>query len=145
MIRLRSIAAVIATPILLSSAACTSSHKLDENARIATTAPENIAWGAARREDVIGYFESERITGEAAASLRKIYYSFASDGTYAGAALVQDAGKSTFQVLSGKWTLTGPTIKLGDDGAPTKIFAAPDRLRLDSDGGSVTLRRGKTE
>jgi hypothetical protein len=129
----------------LALAACGSSHPLDKTERAVKVAPEAIAWRVAAREDVIGYFESEHITGEAAGSLRRAFYSFASDGTYSGAALVQDAGKATFQVLSGKWKLTAGSLDLGPDSSPAKAYAAPDRLKLDSEGGSAVFRRGKAE
>lgn len=129
----------------LSLAACGTSHALDRTERAVKAAPEAIAWRAATREDVIGYFESEHVTGEAAASLRRAFYAFAADGTYSGAALVQENGKAKFQVLSGRWTLAGGVLDLGPDASPAKAYAAPDRLKLDSDGGSAVFRRGKTE
>lgn len=129
----------------LASAACsmTESNKIDEKARAAKVAPENVAWKAATRDDVVGYFESDRITGDAAASLLRVFYSFAADGTYSGAALVQEAGASKFQVLAGHWKLEGNTLDLGPDAAPAKAQAAPGRLRLDSEGGSATFHKGE--
>lgn len=128
-----------------ASTGCAASHPLDKKDRAVAAAPEAIAWRPATREDVIGYFESERITGEAAGALRRAFYAFAADGTYSGAALVQEGGKSTFQVLSGKWTWKAGLLDLGPDAPPAKAFAAPDRLKLDSEGGSAVFRRGKAE
>ncbi len=121
--------------------ACTPSHPLAPTARAVAPAPETVTWAPARREDVAGFFESERITGDAAATLRRVWYSFAADGTWSGAALVDDGGRTAFQVLSGRWTVDGGVLRLGGDSAPARAFAAPDRLRLDSDGGSVLFRR----
>ena len=137
--------AIVFTLALLSTAACTESKKLDAKDRAAVVAPEAVAWRPAAREDVLGYFESERITGEAAASVRRVYYSFAADGTYTGAALVQDGARAAFQTLSGRWTLAGQALSLGSDAAPARAFAAPDRLRLDSDGGVAYFRRGRAD
>jgi hypothetical protein len=133
--------------LALATAACgmTQSNKLDEKARAASVAPENVAWKPATRADVVGYFESDRITGEAAASLRKVFYSFAADGTYSGAALVQEGAASKFQVLSGAWRLEGNVLDLGPDSTPAKAQAAPGRLRLDSEGGSAVFHKGATD
>ena len=60
--------------LLLALGACTPSSTIPEQDRAAPAADESIAWRPATREDVVGYFESERVTGEAAASLRKVYY-----------------------------------------------------------------------
>lgn len=123
---------------------CASSHKVDEKERTLALAPEQVAWASARPEDVAGYFESERVTGEAAVGVRRIYYAFQPDGTYTGAALVQEAGKPAFQTLSGRWALQGGTLRLGDD-PPVKVSASPGRLRLESEAGSVVLRRAKSD
>jgi hypothetical protein len=140
--RSASLAALVASAL---SCACTSSHPLEKKDRAVVEAPEAVVWHEAARTDVVGYFESDRITGDAAGSLRRAFYSFAADGTFSGAALVQDAGKTTFQVLSGKWSLRAGALDLGPDSPPAKAFAAPDRLKLESEGGSVVFHRGKTE
>ena len=142
--RLSSLVALLA-PVSLALAACGTSHPLDKGERAVKAAPEAIAWRVAAREDVVGYFESEHITGEAAGSLRRAFYSFAGDGTYSGAALVQEGGKATFQVLAGKWKLTAGALDLGPDSSPAKAYAAPDRLKLDSEGGTAVFRRGRAE
>jgi hypothetical protein len=134
----------LAAILTLALAGCTASHKLDERERALGIAPDDVVWVPARTEDVVGYFESERVTGEAAANVRRLYYDFAADRTYSGAALVQDAGRASFQTLTGRWGLEGSALRLGDD-PPAKAFAAPDRLRLDSEGGSVVLRRAKSD
>lgn len=141
---LRSLRSATAAALgFLPLVACGSSRPLEKKDRDVLAAPETIAWHPATRADLLGYFESEQISGEAAGSLLRVYYVFAADGTYSGAALVLDGGTSAFQVLSGKFTFDGSTLRLGDDGTPTHAFAAPGRLRLDSDGGSATFRRGK--
>ncbi|MFO0931817.1 MAG: hypothetical protein U1E39_03810 [Planctomycetota bacterium] len=132
-----------AVGLLAALAGCAGSSRLDAAHRAADAAEPAVAWADARREDLVGYFESERVSGDAAASLRRVYYVFEADGSYTGAALVTDGAHSTFQVLAGHWTLRGTTLSLGDDAAPARVFSAPDRLRLDSEGGSVVLHRGK--
>lgn len=125
--------------LLLSG--CASSKPLDPSQRAAPTVRKDVAWGPPKREDLLGSFASESITGEAAASLRRVYYVFDADGTYSGAALVQDGAHAVFQVLSGRWTLTGSVLTLGDDPAPIEVSAAPDRVRLSSEGGVAVLLR----
>jgi hypothetical protein len=125
--------------------ACTSSKTLDAKERRVEPALETVAWSPATRDDVLGYFESERVTGDAASSVRKVYYSFAADGTYTGAALVQEGSRATFQTLSGRWTLASGSLTLGDDAPPAKAFASPGRLRIDSAGGAAFFRRGTLE
>lgn len=134
--------AALAVGLAGALAACAGSGRLETGKRAADVAEPQVAWADAQREDLLGYFESERVTGEAAASLRRVYYVFDADGSYSGAALVADGAHRPFQVLSGHWTLRGTTLSLGDDAAPARAFAAKDRLRLDSDGGSVVFRRG---
>jgi len=140
----RPVAALVAA-FGLAASACTASHPLDTKERAVVAAPETVAWQPATRGDVVGYFESERITGEAAASLRKVLYSFAEDGTWTGAALVQEGARATFQTLSGTWRLEGATLHLGDDAAPARASAAPGRLRLESEGGTAYFLRGKAD
>ena len=127
---------------LLVLSACTASKPLDPKDRAAAPPPEAVAWHPATREDILGYFESERIAGEAAGALRRAFYAFAADGSYSGAALVQEGSHATFQVLSGRWTLTGQTLSLGEGSTPAKASAAPDRLRLESEGSTAYFRRG---
>ena len=102
--------------------------------------PEDVRWGPARKEDVLGSFESDSVTGEAAASVRRVEYVFDADGTYSGAALVQEAKRATFQTLSGRWRFENGTLRLGDD-PPARTEAAPGRLRLTTEGGTVTFHR----
>lgn len=142
---MRAAIAGAAAVLLAACGAFGASASLPKEQRAAEVAPENVAWRPATREDVVGWFESERVTGEAAASLRRVWYSFGADGTYSGAALVQEHDKAAFQTLSGKWSLENGTLNLGEDTPPAKAFAAPDRLRLDAEGGSATFRRGKAE
>jgi hypothetical protein len=139
----RPVLAVVVASAALT--ACFSSHPIDTTRRATEPAPPSIAWRPASRADLVGWFESDRITGEAAASIHRVWYAFAADGTYSGSALIRDGAHETFQTLSGTWRLDGSTLSLGADSPPAKAFAAEGRLRMDSDGGSVTFRRGKAE
>ena len=138
--------AALAVLLPVALAACgTPSGGIAAGDRAVSAKDVQVVWGKATRADVVGYFESDHVSGEAASSVRRVLYSFADDGTFSGAALVQEGPRATFQVLSGKWTLSGDTLTLGAESAPAKVSAAPGRLKLDSEGGSVTFRRGKAE
>jgi len=140
-VRAHRAADVLATALLAVLAGCTPSKTVEKGERAALPKPEDAVWRPATREDVVGDFESERVTGAAAASLRRAYYSFAADGTYSGAALVQEDARAVFQVLSGRWSLAKGTLRLEADEA--KASAAPGLLRLESEGGTVVLRRAR--
>ncbi len=128
-----------------SSAACgafVAARALPKEDRDVLANPEDVSWAPAKREDVVGSFESESVSGEAAGALRRVYYVFSEDGSYTGAALVQEAKNPEFQVLSGTWALEGSSLRVGD-AEPAKASASPGRLRLEAPGGTVVLKRSK--
>ena len=98
------------------------------------------AWGSVRESDLDGWFESTHIEGDAAISFLRIEYFFAADGTYSGAALAIDTAGPEFQTLIGRWRLDGDQLDLGE-GNSARVQAAPGWLKLESEGGSVVLRR----
>lgn len=108
----------------------------------AVEAPEERApdWREPQAADLEGLWESVAIEGEVAASLSRVWYHFAADGTYSGAALVLAEANPAFQTLSGSWTLRGAALDLGD-GTTVRASIAADRLRLESEGGIAVLRR----
>ena len=87
-----------------------------------------------------GLYESVDIRGEAAASLRKIYYLFAPDGTYTAAALGQDGALYAFQTLSGTWHHGAAGLVL-DGGEPVTLEAAGDLVRLTAPTGVLVMQR----
>ena len=125
---------------LLAAPACIMPSVLDEKARAVERAPAEVEWRAARAEDFLGLFESVSIEGEQAAALWKVYYHFASDGTFTGAALVIGGPQPAFQTLSGTWKLDADGLDLGD-GQPVRASCAPDQLKLESAGTVVILKR----
>ncbi|MEO6595913.1 MAG: hypothetical protein ABIP94_14265 [Planctomycetota bacterium] len=88
-----------------------------------------------------GLYESIDIRGEAAVSLRKVYYLFAADGTYTAAALTEVDGVPSFQTLNGVWDSTSAGLAL-DGRAPVLLERAPEHLRLTAPKGVLVLRRG---
>jgi hypothetical protein len=132
--------------LFLATPACITPNVLDKNARAVEAPPAQIAWQAAKAADFNGLFESTSIEGEAAASLWKIYYHFANDGTFTGAALVIGGPQPAFQTLSGTWKLDERGLDLGD-GQLVRAFATAEQLKIEHEGdaevpgGVVILRR----
>jgi hypothetical protein len=99
----------------------------------------SLAWHDAARDELLGLFESIAIEGEVAGSLWRVWYHFASDGTYSGAALVLGGVDPEFQTLSGTWSLDGGALDLGQ-GQVVRVQAADSHLRMESEGGAVIFR-----
>jgi len=130
---------------LLATPACITPNVVDRSARAVEANADALAWTAAQSEDVAGYFESVSIEGEAAASLSRIYYHFApnangASGTYTGAALLVVGAAPQFQTLSGDWSLADGWLEFSD-GSRARAFAAPEHLKLETEGGVAILRR----
>lgn len=129
-----------ALAVLLALPACIAPSVVASSGRAVAEPAQEIAWRPATAADLDGTFESERIEGEAAAALLHLWYQFAPDGRYSGAALVVGEHGPGFQTLAGTFTLTGETLDLGD-GALARLSAARDRLRLESEGTTLVLKR----
>ena len=132
---------IAATLWLGITPACLASTVMPREERAAPAAAPLVEWRSAERADLLGYFEAETIEGEAAASLWKVYYHFAEDQSYTGAALVRPPdAPPQFQTLSGQWQLEAGGLVL--DGAdPVQALAGEGRLKLVAPGGSLLLRR----
>jgi hypothetical protein len=87
-----------------------------------------------------GLYESLAITGDAALSLRRIYYLFRPDGTYTAAALTEGERGAAFQTLNGTWSNTATGLSL-DGAEPVRLERADEHLRITAPNGSVVLRR----
>ncbi|MBL8841101.1 MAG: hypothetical protein JNL90_06150 [Planctomycetes bacterium] len=130
---------------LLWAPGCIAPSVLDDAQRLPeTTAPARLDWRPAQAADLHGYWESSAVEGEAAVALRKLYYLFASDGRYTGAALVAGDTGPQFQTLDGRWTLADGVLDLGD-GATAEAQVAPGWLRLVNEGGTLLLERSVLE
>jgi len=108
----------------------------------AVVAPEaQLDWRPAEVGDIAGLFDSTAIDGPVAGALLRVHYDFADDGSYSGAALVQDGALRAYQTLVGRWSLSAPgRLELGE-GVEARAEVAPEHLRLTSEAGSVVLRR----
>jgi hypothetical protein len=131
---------LLAAGCALLASACIASSVVESSGRAVAPASVELDWRPARGEDLRGLFESVSIEGEAAASLWRVLYVFAEDGSYSGAALVLGAGNPEFQTLSGRWALVGDDLDLGD-GQTVRASVAADHLKLESAGGIAILRR----
>jgi len=136
--------AVIAGLVLASStmlASCIGSSLIDTNQRMLQLEPVQREWSLPSPQDVEGQFESTEITGAAAGSVLKIYYYFAGDGRFSGAALVIGSSGPTFQVLEGRWALSEGKLSLGSDSEAATVHRCGDLLRLTTTDGRVVLKR----
>ncbi|MBL8863673.1 MAG: hypothetical protein JNK02_16910 [Planctomycetes bacterium] len=128
----------------LGAPACIAPSVVQSSGRAVALDSAPLEWRPATPDDVAGLFESASIEGEAAAALWRVWYAFAADGTYSGAALVLGETHPVFQTLSGSWTLSDGQLDLGD-GQTAPVAAAEDHLRLEGDGGVVILRRCRVQ
>lgn len=133
--------ALLACGLLMPLAGCIPSNVLAPDQRIATVAMEDRVFTPATNLQLEGFYESVEITGDAAVSLRKVYYLFQQGGAYTAAALIQDQGASSFQTLTGTWSLDASGLRL-DDSDPVPLETSDEFVRMRSPGGTLVLRRG---
>lgn len=137
-------AVLAAAAIGLLAAACIPSNVVAPTERMVVEPTDALAFAPAAAADVVGFHESLDVQGDAAASLRKVYYLFEADGSYTGAALVDDGERRAFQTLTGHWQLTAEGLVL--DGQPAaSCEATAGQLRITAPTGVLRLRRAKAE
>lgn len=100
-----------------------------------------LAWRPCAEADLVGSFASRSIEGDAALSLKKVYYVFLAGGRYTGAALVEADEGLSFQTLGGTYVLQAGMLAL--DGAAAAQCEAADGgfLRIAVEGGAIVLCR----
>jgi len=128
----------------LLGAACIGSNVVAPTERMVPAADAELPFAPATAAELVGFHESIDIRGDAAVALRKVYYLFAADGSYTGAALADDGERLAFQTLTGTWTL-GPDGLALDGQPPTPCDAAADQLRIRAPNGELRLRRKPVE
>lgn len=134
----RSLALAIASVLPIG---CIASNVVAPEQRMVANDPAQMAWAPADAAPFDGLYESVDIRGDAAVSLRRIWYVFATGGGYTGAALADSDGRLAFQTLSGTWALTPAGLVL-DDGEPVACEMAPGHLRITAKTGVVVLKKG---
>ena len=87
-----------------------------------------------------GLYSSVEITGDAAITLRRVFYVFRADGTYTAAALAEAGERAEFQTLSGTWSSDPRGLSL-DGAEPALLEQAEGHLRITAPNGAVVLRR----
>ena len=117
--------------VALTAAACIASNVVAPQQRLVVDDLAALEWAPAPELPLLGLYESVDIRGEAAATLRKVYYRFAADGTYTAAALIESAGAFQFQTIDGTWRANEDGLVL-DDGEPVQLDRA--------DGGFLRIR-----
>jgi hypothetical protein len=125
-----------------AGAGCVASGTLDPSAR-AVAEPEvapPLDWRPATAQDLDGLYVSVEIRGAAAAVLRELRYWLDSGGEFSGAALFV-VPSPRFETLSGRWTLEGGRLTLGEGAAPATAEVAGDLLRITGEEGTVVLER----
>jgi hypothetical protein len=119
---------------------CIASNVVAPEQRLVAARVDQIPFQPAGAVRLDGLYESIDILGDAAVSLRKIYYLFAPGGTYTAAALADLDGALQFQTLDGSWAASASGLAL-DGAEPVPLEQAPDHLRLTAPTGTVVLRK----
>jgi len=118
---------------------CIASNVVATEDRLVTTGTAALSFAPAPELQLQGLYESIEIRGDAAVSLRKVYYLFAAGGTYTAAALTEADGVPSFQTLNGTWQSTAAGLVL-DDRPPVLLEQATGHLRITADNGVLVLR-----
>lgn len=120
---------------------CIASNVVAAKDRQVAVAAEELPWQPATSAILDGLYESIEVCGDAATTLRKVYYVFQPDGSYTGAALVEADGAFRFQTLVGTWRVVDGGLSL-DEGPVVRVDTAPEHLRITAANGVLVLRRG---
>lgn len=126
--------------VLLPAAGCIASNVVAEDERLVVADVDQLVFQPASVVALDGLYASVDIRGDAAVSLRRIWYLFEPGGRYTAAALVEVDGMPTFQTLVGTWASSAAGLVL-DGGAPVDCAMAGDHVRLSTPTGVVILRR----
>ena len=119
-----ALAAALAATSALTG--CYGDMTVEAQARAVSLEAPEPSWRAATPDDLDGFFESTRLTGETAGAVLKTYYQFAPDGDYSGAALVLSDEGPRFLVIAeeGRWTLDREGLDLHDGSGKLELYAA---------------------
>lgn len=134
------LSAMVLLSMAFSLAGCIASNVVATSDRLVAPAVAALPFAPAGEIVLDGLYESVDIQGDAAVSLRKIYYRFVADGHYTGAALSEAVGPPAFETLTGTWAITPQGLVL-DGGEPVPLEVAEGHLRLSAPSGCVVLRK----
>lgn len=137
---MRSVRVLLALTVALPLG-CIPSNVVADEQRAVMLKPDELAWAASAPASLSGLYESVRIEGEIASGMWRVYYHFATNGAFSGAALILDENGPAFQTLRGRYSLADGEIRLGEDAEPARLGTAPDHLRISTADGTIVLRR----
>jgi hypothetical protein len=129
-----------AAAMCLPGGGCIASNVVAPEQRLVSRNPAALPFAVPAAAQLDGLYESIEISGDAAVSLRKVYYCFGRDGVYTAAALTEAEGVQSFQTLNGSWAFGARGLSL-DQAEPVLLEAANDHLRLTAASGVLVLRR----
>jgi hypothetical protein len=136
--------AAVALAAAGSLGGCIASNVVAAEDRLVATAPADLQWVAAPGRALEGLYESVEIRGDAAVSLRRVYYLFGPENAYTAAALIEADGASAFQAHSGTWQWVDGKLAL-DDQPPVLLEHAEEHLRLTTPTWVLVLRRSRLQ
>lgn len=125
---------------LVGLAGCIPSNVVAKQDRMVEAPLAELVFAPGDAAQLSGFYQSVAITGDAAVSLRKVYYWFGDGGRYTAAALVEGPEGVEFQTLVGSWRATAEGLVL-DDAEAVPIVVAGEHVRLATPGGQLTLHR----
>lgn len=126
--------------LLVSLTGCIASNVVAKEDRQVSTPLAELQFVPAPGLQFDGLYESVDVTGDAAVSLRRVFYLFRPDGSYTAAALVEGPDGASFQTLDGTWSSDARGLVL-DGGDPVPLERADDHVRLSAPNGALVLRR----
>lgn len=126
--------------VLLPAAGCIASNVVATDQRLVVADVDQLVFQPAAVVALDGLYASVDIRGDAAVSLRRIWYLFEPGGRYTAAALAEVDGVPTFQTLVGTWASSAEGLVL-DGGAPVEFAVAGEHVRFSAPTGVVILRR----
>lgn len=133
-------ATLLASCVALGGCYASNVVAATDRAVAADAVMDAVAWQPATKDQLVGFHESRSIEGDAALSLRKVYYVFLADGRYTGAALVEGDEGLGFQTLGGTWRLDQAGLSL-DGGEPARCEAGGAFLRIQVASGAIVMKR----
>lgn len=140
----RRLRACVLVATALGCSGCIASNVVATGDRMVQQPLEQLPFAPAPGLQLDGLYESVAITGDAAVSLRRIWYLFRADGSYTAAALVEGERGASFQTLDGSWASTAAGLSL-DGAEPVPLEQAEQHLRLSAPTGVVVLRRSAAQ
>jgi hypothetical protein len=125
--------------LVASWTGCIASNVVPTQDRLVTTPLAALHFDPAPGMPLQGLYESVEILGDAALSLRKVYYLFSAGGAYTAAALTEVDGVPSFQTLNGTWQSTAAGLSL-DGRPPVLLEQAGQHVRITAENGVLVLR-----